>query len=68
MADWRLVNGTWTDVDFATEDDWRLVGGTWTQSTAAAAAGGVTEIPPPLHGLDNQHAVIMANRLNGVIQ
>ena len=33
---------------------------------AAAPAGDV--IPPPLHGLDNQHAAIMAHRLNGVIQ
>jgi len=32
------------------------------------AAGAATEIPPPLHGIDNQFATIIAHRLGGHLQ
>lgn len=34
----------------------------------AAGGGGVTAIPPRLHNIHNQHATIMAHKLNGVLQ
>ena len=36
--------------------------------TLAAAAGGITPIPPPLQKTDNQFATIIAHRLGGVLQ
>ena len=33
-----------------------------------AAPPGVTEIPNPLHQLDQQYATIQAHKLNGVLQ
>jgi len=38
MADYRLINGDWVDLDFGAVDDIRLINGAWVKSTATASA------------------------------
>lgn len=67
MATWRQIGGVWTDLDQFDDGEWRQIGGIWAEGNNVAA-GGVTEIPNPLHQLDHQYATIQAHKLNGVLQ